>query len=195
MLPATLTFPLAAGFTGHIIGRTLKYKAINILAFTLIVSGLASFTTLRATSPVCLQVVLLLILGTGGGIPFISKVFVAQAAVAEEDVFMATAIVATATSIGECFGVAVSSAAFQNTWNMLLDRELTHTALSVVISSRDAEKSAEIIAKLDETTAHIYQYIAIASFKVVWIIMSTLAGVALVLVLLSKDMRPKEPPT
>jgi len=195
MLPATLTFPLASGFTGHIIGRTLKYKAINILAFTLIVGGLASFTALRTTSPIGLQVALLLIVGTGGGIPFISKVFVAQAAVAEEDVFMATAIVATATSIGECFGVAVASAAFQNTWNMLLDRELTHTALSVIISSRDAEKSAEIIANLDATTRHIYQHIAMESFKVVWIVMSALAGVALVLVLWSKDMRPKGPPT
>lgn len=195
MLPATITFPLSAGLTGHIIGRTLKYKALNILAFMLIVGGLGGFTALRESSPVGLQVALLLMVGTGCGIPFISKVFMAQSSVAESDVFMATAIVATATSIGECFGVAVSSTAFQNRWNMLLERELEHTVLPVVISSRDAEKSAEIIAKLDETTAGIYQRIAMASFETVWIIMTALASVALVLVIWSKDMRVKAPPT
>lgn len=194
MLPATITFPLSAGLTGHIIGRTLKYKTLNILAFTLIVGGLGGFVALRENSPVGLQIALLLIVGTGGGIPFISKVFMAQAAVAESDVFMATAIVATATSIGECFGVAVASTAFQNRWSVLLEQELGHTALPVLISSSDAEKSAEIIATLDETTAGIYRHIAIASFEVVWITMTVLAGVALVLVLWSKDMRLKAPP-
>jgi hypothetical protein len=195
MLPATITFPLAAGLTGHIIGRTLKYKALNILAFTLLVGALGSFTALRESSSVGLQVALLLIAGTSCGIPFISKVFMVQAAVAESDVFMATAIVATATSIGECFGVAVASTAFQNRWNTLLERELGHTALLVVISSRDAERSAEKIARLDKTTAGIYQHIAMASFEMVWIVMAALAGVALVLVLWSKDITLKAPPT
>jgi len=195
MLPATITFPLAAGLTGHIIGRTLKYKALNILAFTLLVGALGGFTALRESSPVGLQIALLLIGGTSCGIPFISKVFMVQAAVAESDVFMATAIVATATSIGECFGVAVASTAFQNRWNTLLERELGHTALVVVISSRDAERSAEKIARLDKTTAGIYQHIAMASFETVWIVMAALAGVALVLVLWSKDITLKAPPT
>ncbi len=83
MLPATLTFPLSAGITGQIIARTLKYRYLNIFAFMLLVGGLGAFTVLDELSPVSLQIVLLLIVGTGCGIPFISKVFMAQAAVAE----------------------------------------------------------------------------------------------------------------
>ncbi|KAH8900396.1 MFS general substrate transporter [Thozetella sp. PMI_491] len=191
MLPATITFPLAAGIAGHIIGRTLKYKTLNIFAFLLLVGGLGGLTALHESSPVSLRVVLLLMLGTGCGIPFISKVFMAQTAVAESDVFMATAVVATATSIGECFGVAVASTAFQNRWDALLERELRQGLLEVIIKGRDAEKSAEMIASLDEVTVEIYQRIAMQSFQTVWIIMAVLAGIALVLVIWSRETSRK----
>lgn len=192
MLPATLTFPSAAAITGHIIGRTLKYQLANIVGFACLAGGLSGLATLDEFSSVGLQVGLLLIIGTGFGIPFISKVFMAQMAVAEEDQYMAAAIVATVTSIGESFGVAISSTTFQNKWDALLQKELKHAALPLVIKGSDAERSAALIPTLDKATAAFYQHIAMKSFQTVWIVMVSLAGVALILSFLIRDVRPEE---
>jgi hypothetical protein len=188
MLPATISFPLSAGITGYIVGGTLRYKALNVLGFVLIVTALGAFTALQESSPVGLQIGLLFVAGVGCGIPFITKVFMVQGAVNEEDVFMATAIVSTATSIGECFGVAVASAAFQGRWQYLLEQKLKHTKLSIVVGSSDAEKSAELINSLSGKVQEIYKHIAVESFRTVWTILAVLAGVALILVLVGRDM-------
>ncbi|PTB62274.1 MFS general substrate transporter, partial [Trichoderma citrinoviride] len=184
MLPATLTFPPAAAIAGHVIGRTLKYQLANVIGFAFLAGGLSGLATLDESSAVGLQVGLLLIMGTGFGIPFISKVFMAQTAVAEDDQYMATAIVATVTRIGECFGVAISSTTFQNKWDTLLNKELTHSNLTVVIKGSDAERSAALIATLDKATQGFYQHIAMKSFQTVWIVMVSLAGTALILSLI-----------
>ncbi len=80
---------------------------------------------------------------------------------------------------------------------MLLEQELGNAALSLVIRGRDAEKSAAIVATLDETSRHIYQQIAMSSFKTVWITMAALAGLAFILVLWPDDLKlatTTEPP-
>ncbi|KAL7942084.1 major facilitator superfamily domain-containing protein [Trichoderma barbatum] len=192
MLPATLTFPPAAAITGHIIGRTLKYQLANIIGFAFLAGGLSGLANLNESSSAGLQVGLLLIMGTGFGIPFISKVFMAQTAVAEDDQYMATAIVATVTSVGECFGVAISSTTFQNKWDALLEKEMKRTALKLVIKGSDAERSASLITTMDKATASFYQHIAMKSFQTVWIVLGSLAGVALILSLFIRDPRPKE---
>lgn len=192
MLPATLTFPPSAAIAGHIIGRTLKYQIANIIGFSFLVGGLSGLANLDEFSSVGLQIGLLLIVGTGFGIPFISKVFMAQTAVAEDDQYMATAIVSTVTSVGECFGVAISSTTFQNRWNALLEKKLKQTVLSVVIKGSDAERSTALLATLDKETATFYRHIAMQSFQTVWIVMGSLAGVALILSLFIRDPKTKE---
>ncbi|KAL7930181.1 major facilitator superfamily domain-containing protein [Trichoderma chlorosporum] len=192
MLAATLTFPPSAAIAGHIIGRTLKYRLANIIGFAFLVGGLSGSANLNESSFVGLQVGLLLIMGTGFGIPFITKVFMAQTAVAQRDQYMATAIVSTVTSVGECFGVVISSTTFQNKWDTLLKEELKHTALTILIKGSDAERSTALIATLDKETADFYQRIAMKSFQTVWIVMGSLAGAALILSLFIRDPRSKE---
>jgi hypothetical protein len=187
MLATTISFPFAAGIAGYVIGRTMRYKAINIVSFVLILGGLGGFITLREDTSIAVQVVLLFVAGLGAGMTFISKVFMVQAAVAERDVLMATAVVAVATSVGSCFGVAVAGSVFQNTWENLLEQQQAN--LSVVIGSQDAERSGEIIAMLDEGTATVYRHIAALSFERLWIVMIACAGVAFVLVSVTRDLK------
>jgi hypothetical protein len=193
MLPATLTFPLSAALTGIVIGRTLRFKWLTVAAFVAVASCLGGVATLNTTSPLQLQVVLLIVLGLAMGVPFISKTFMVQSAVVEEDVFMATALVSTATSIGESFGVAVASAAFQGRWDVLLSLQSAETHLNPIINGSDAEKSALLISGLDAVTKSTYESIAMASLQMVWIVMAALAGISLILVLLASDKQMNMP--
>jgi len=195
MLPITLVFPTSAAISGYIVSKTHKHRYINIVAFLLILGGLGGFITLRETSRPATQVGFQLLIAAGGGVVFTSKVFMVQSSVAKDDVLMATALVATATSLGECLGVSVASNVFQNRWSTILEQkmqQLLPQTLSVVISSGQAEGSAEVLAKLDPQLAMIYRKVASLAFEWVWIVLAALAGIGLIFVVISKDLNEKD---
>lgn len=180
LFPATFTVAPLAILAGLAVTKTGRYRWTiwSGWAFTTLGMGLLIIWKVNTSLPTIIFT--LLIGGIGLGILFASLLYQVQSAADVKDVSFAAALFSFFRAFGQAIGVAIGGAIFQNQ----MRQNLASTALSGQAAelAKDAAALVQIIHQTkDETTKLILQTAYTDSIRTIYIVVTALAGTALVL--------------
>ncbi|KAG0646334.1 Efflux pump dotC [Hyphodiscus hymeniophilus] len=189
-LPALVMVTFSAALGGVAMTLLGSFKWINTLGAACLTIGFALMSRLDVFSSIAEQAGFQIIAGIGGGILFPGRLMAVQAAQEVGDVTIATAIVSFFTSLGQSFGVAIGDAVFQNRWAVEVEKHALEGFIppKFIISSREAEQTADIIGKYPVHVQDLYRAIMASTISVVWIVVATFSGVAFIACLASENL-------
>ncbi|KAI6249264.1 MFS transporter [Erysiphe necator] len=179
MFPETFTIAPVAAFTGIVVSMTGKYRWALWGGWILTCVGFGLLYIEDARTPNVTWVSLNIIPGVGMGMLFTSMALAIPAACNPIDMAHAVSVYTFFRVFGNCVGVAISGAVFQN--------QIKHNLLAYPLLASLAEKYSEDAAALVEIikvmeNSPIKDQIIQAyadSLKTVWITMSAVSGLAL----------------
>jgi hypothetical protein len=190
MLPGTVTLPISAIIGAVIIAKTHRFKIINSIGWAFMTVGFATMTTLSANSNRGKQFGPQIIYGLGGGVVFLCRLCATQASQSDGDVAMATALVSFITSLGQAFGVGVGGLIFQSEWEHIVSSAVSGNRLpkQYILSSKDAEQSAVLIAAFPPEIQIVYREIVAQVIDKLFIVLASLSGLAFLVSLTAKNL-------
>lgn len=187
LFPATFTVAPSAVVVGLLITKTGRYRWAIWLGWTLTTLGAGILHLLDVNTTIPQWVFIDLISGLGLGILFPSLQFQLQAASANQHLAFAVAMFSFFRSFGQALGVAVGGVIFQNQMqkNLMSYPQFKATAHEL---AKDAAALVQIIRDTPDGPNKLALRTAYAdSLKTVYIVLTCLAGVALVLSMLVKS--------
>src|SRR5436190_18896188 len=148
-----------------------RFQKIMCVAWTLTIIGIALLSTLRPDSPLAAQYGYQIIGSLGGGIVLPGRLLSVQASQRQEDVAMATTVVAFMLSLGQAFGISICGAIIQNRWDTLVHQSLEKHDLipEFVISSEHFETAWNITSTLPTRYKNVYREITAESISAIFI--------------------------
>ncbi|RKF60470.1 Efflux pump FUS6 [Erysiphe neolycopersici] len=179
MFPETFTIAPVAAFTGIIVCMTGKYRWALWGGWVLTCAGFGFLYMEDAKTPISTWVPLNLVPGVGMGMLFTSMALAIPAACNPIDMAHAVSVYTFFRVFGNCVGVAISGAVFQNQIKLNL---LAYPLLASLAEtySEDAAALVEIIKVMENSPLKDQILQAYAdSLKTVWVTMSALSGLAL----------------
>ncbi|KAI4721514.1 putative MFS transporter [Aureobasidium sp. EXF-10727] len=180
LFPATFTVAPMSIITGFIITRTQDYRVVTHIGWATTTLGLGVVCLLDVDTSVARWVFLSLVPGIGLGILYTSLSFVNQAASSDTEMAFAVTLFVFFRTLGQCLGVAIGGAIFQNRMFANL-RESSATASEASRLARDAVQLVEHIKTLSEGTEKTILLEAfVNSLRAVWAAMCGMAGLALI---------------
>jgi hypothetical protein len=188
-LPGTAYTAPSAVLAGIIAKRILRFRPQIWFGWAFVVLGMGLSTLMHPDSNGGILYGLRIFSSIGGGFLFPLPVFAAQVNQRNNDVGIATSLVAFFRSLGQAFGVSIGGVIFQNQWNAEVAKRVTSGEIprEMVIDSNTAEVAYGIIRKFPESIQVAYQWIYADSLKMVWIVMTVISGVSFLAVLLSRN--------
>ena len=179
LFPATFTVAPAAMVTGIVITKTGRYRWGIWSGWILTTFGSGILYLLDVNTTTVQWVFLNLVSGLGMGIVFPSVAFALQAATTNKDLAFAVALFSFFRAFGQAIGVAVGGVVFQN---QLKKKLLNYPLLAPMANaySSDASGLVQIIKEMQHGPARTQLIQSYAdSLKSIWVVMTALAGVAL----------------
>ncbi|THW18046.1 putative MFS transporter [Aureobasidium pullulans] len=180
LFPATFTVAPLSIITGCIVTKTQDYRVLTFIGWFTTTLGLGLVCLLDVDTSVVQWVFLSLVPGIGLGILYTSLSFVNQAASTDTDMAYTVTLFVFFRTLGQCVGVAIGSAIFQNRMFENL-RGSSFTSSEASNLARDAVRLVEHIktlAKDDEKAVLVEAFVR--SLQVVWAAMCGMAGLALI---------------
>ncbi|THV66186.1 putative MFS transporter [Aureobasidium pullulans] len=180
LFPATFTVAPLSIITGCIVTKTQDYRVLTFIGWFTTTLGLGLVCLLDVDTSVVQWVFLSLVPGIGLGILYTSLSFVNQAASTDTDMAYTVTLFVFFRTLGQCVGVAIGSAIFQNRMFENL-RGSSFTSSEASNLARDAVRLVEHIktlAKGDEKAVLVEAFVR--SLQVVWAAMCGMAGLALI---------------
>lgn len=191
MLPTGLVPVLFAVLTTVLMTRMGKYKVLNTLGIALLTGGLLCMWSLTENSRAAQTIGYQFIPAIGVGILFPTRTMMIQAAQKrDDDVPIASSVVAMLLNVGQCFGQALGSAIWQNSWNGLLKQAIARGSIpqSSSIPATDVEHSFHEIKSLPPLLRDQYQRIAASSISRIWIFMFGFGVIIFIVSFFAKDL-------
>ncbi|KAI9781402.1 MAG: hypothetical protein M1839_005996 [Geoglossum umbratile] len=189
-LPGIIVLVVTSAASGFIFSRIKKFQKLMWGAWVLAVVGMGLLSTLRPNSPRAAQYGYQIIGSLGGGIILPGRMLSVQASLKQEDVAMATTIVAFMLSVGQAVGVGVGGNVIQNRWDTLVRESLAKNELTseFLISPNHFESAWSIMSNFPMRYKAMYQEITAESIGALFIFCSALAGVALLCSFMAEDL-------
>lgn len=179
MFPETFTIAPVAAVTGIVVAMTGKYRWALWGGWVLTCVGFGLLYLEDAKTPISTWVPLNLVPGVGMGMLFTSMALAVPAACNPIDMAHAVSVYTFFRVFGNCVGVAISGAVFQNQIRLNL---MAYPLLASVAEtySEDAAAVVEIIKAMENSSLKDQIIQAYAdSLKTVWVTMSAISGLAL----------------
>ncbi|KAG7091549.1 hypothetical protein E1B28_010578 [Marasmius oreades] len=115
LIPVLISQMAASWIAGLLVSRTGRYRTIVNLGFALLAISSGCISTFKATTPKAVQVVLMLLAGSGGGMTLQTTTVAVQASVARKDMSVVTAFRNFMRNVGGALSLAVASSLINNT--------------------------------------------------------------------------------
>jgi MFS family permease len=180
LFPATFTVAPMAIVTGQAITRTNSYRWTIYLGWAIATLGMGLTILLDVKTTIVQFVFINLVPGIGLGILFPALQFQLQAASSNKDMAFAVAMFTFFRSFGQAVGVAIGGVIFQNQMVKKL-QAYPHYASQASALAKDAAALVEIIKKTPEGQDKLdIQTAYTDSIRTVYIVLTALAGVALI---------------
>lgn len=183
IFPFTFTVAPAAVIVGLVIAKTGRYRPSLWIGWFLTALGMGLLIYLQKGTNMPSWIFMSLIPGLGLGMLFSAQGFAAQASVSNADLPFAGAMYSFFRAFGQTLGVAISGVIFQNIFKKKI--LATTYAANAEIWSRDASSFVQVVKALPNTGVEgelkavvIEAYVE--SLRMVWIVMTVLAGAAFV---------------
>lgn len=181
LFPATLTVAPVSIISGIIISKTGDFRVLTWIGWVATTLGCGVMYMLDANSSVAQWVFLTLCMGIGLGFLYTSLAFVNQSASDDSSMAFAVSLFIFARLLGQCLGVAICGAIFQNQMLIKLSA-IPEFAADAVVYSRDAQSLVVTISTMADGGRKTQLVDVYAdSLKAVWATMCGLAGAALLL--------------
>lgn len=180
LFPATFTVAPMAILAGLAVTKTGRYRWTIWSGWALTTLGMGVLIIWKVNTDLPTIIFTLLVGGLGLGILFASLLYQVQSAADVKDVSFAAALFSFFRAFGQAIGVAIGGSIFQNQ----MQQNLSGTVLSGQASelAKDAAALVQIIHQTgDETTKMILKTAYTDSLRTIYIVMTALAGTALVL--------------
>lgn len=179
-----------AAVSGFIFSRIKRFQKLMWVAWALTIVGTALLSTLRPNSPLAAQYGYQIISSLGGGIILPARLLSVQASQKQEDIAMATTVVAFMLSLGQEFGIGLGGAIIQNRWDSLVQEALAKHELTpeFSISSDYFETAWNITSNFPVQYKAVYQEITAESIGTLFVFCSVCAGVGFLCSLMAKDL-------
>ena len=180
LFPATLTVAPVSIISGIIITKTGDFRIVTWIGWVATVLGCGVMILLDADSTPAQWVFLTLCMGIGLGFLYTSLAFVNQSGSDDNSMAFAVGLFIFARALGQCIGVAICGAIFQNQMKEKLT-VIPSLAPHATDYSRDAQSLVTAIRRMQdgpEKSALVGAYAD--SLQAVWATMCGLAGAALI---------------
>ncbi|SPJ74421.1 related to putative multidrug transporter [Fusarium torulosum] len=186
VLPFTGTVAPAAVVVGLLIAKTGAYRPFIWAGWVLVPLGMGLMMLLERDTETFRWVLIYLTGGLGLGILYSAQSFAAQAAASNSDLPFAASLYAFCRSLGQGIGVAIGGVTFQNQFRKQIDKSAVF-ASKADEWAKDASALVQVIKKspagmqlMKDTIIDGY----IKGLRMVWLVMTLLACVALVVSLI-----------
>lgn len=180
LFPATFTFAPVAAISGIIISKTGDFRVVTWVGWIAATLELGVMCLLEVNTTMVQWIFLSLCAGTGLGLLYTSLAIINQAASDEDGIAFAVTMFIFARSLGQCLGVAICGAIFQNQMKQQL-LKIPSLSAQAVEYSRDATSLVQVIKLMpdgsDRKSNLLLSYAN--SLKIVWAVMCALSGVAM----------------
>ncbi|KAK3112558.1 hypothetical protein LTR53_011051 [Teratosphaeriaceae sp. CCFEE 6253] len=180
LFAGTCTVAPAAVVVGALIGKLGVYRWAIWAGWVLVLVGMAARVVFHVRAPTAVWVVVNLLSGLGFGFLYPSLSFAVQASVPNKDQAWGVSLLGFFRSAGQCIGVAVGGAIFQN---QMKKEILGHPSISAFADEWSAEASS-LVEVLKHMAAGQAKEDLLESYAdaiiTVWIVMTALAAVALI---------------
>jgi hypothetical protein len=179
-----------AAVSGFIFSKIKRFQKLMWVAWVFTIVGTALLSTLRPNSPPAALYGYQVFSAIGGGIILPARLLSVQASQKQEDIGMATTIVAFMLSLGQEFGIGGGGAIIQNRWDSLVHEALAKHDLipEFSISSDYFETAWNITSDFPVQYKAVYQEITAESIGTLFVFCSACAGVALLNSFMAKDL-------
>ncbi|KAK4897305.1 hypothetical protein LTR27_004825 [Elasticomyces elasticus] len=181
LFPGTFTVAPAAIVVGILISKFGVYRWAIWSGWTLVLIGMATRVVLHVHASTATWVIVNLISGIGLGMLIPSLTFAVQAAVPNKDQAYGVSLFTFFRAFGQCVGVAIGGAIFQNSMKREISR---HASIAEHASEWSAEASSlvQVIKHMEHGVARDDLLESFANaLIVVWMVMVALSAVALIL--------------
>jgi hypothetical protein len=191
MLPMTAFLFTSAAAAGVFTSRNKKYRIYVLLGALLLVGGLVGFTQINENTPRVAQIFLQIPLAIGAGMIFPARLLATQATQRDQATMAKAAATMTFIfNLGQCFGLPLGAVIYETEWDRLvrLDEKAGAIPPQLVITSHNAEGSAELIRTLPKAVADEYRHIMADSISKIWIALTVLGGLIFILGMIMKEV-------
>ncbi|KAL1638034.1 hypothetical protein SLS58_009055 [Diplodia intermedia] len=188
LFPWTFTVAPAAVVVGFLIARLARYRWALWTGWMFVATGMGLLITFDAGTPTRVWVPLALVSGLGLGILYPAQSLCNQAAAPPADVGIASALSAFFRNYGQMLGVAVGGSVVQNAMRGKLEASgnaylVAHAGeiskdVSALVETVKAMRGSADVAKVALREELVTAYCG--SLRTLWVVMTALAGVALV---------------
>ncbi|KAI1079847.1 putative MFS multidrug transporter [Whalleya microplaca] len=180
LFPATFTIAPVSIISGFVIARTGDFRVVTWMGWLATTLGCGIGYLLDVDTTVVEWVFMTLIPGIGLGFLYTSLALINQEASSEGSMAFAVSLFVFFRSLGQCFGVAISGAAFQNQIGQRLKAipQVADRAAELSVDTAALVQLIESAPEGEEQRALVQIYAD--SLKMVWVAMCALSGLALV---------------
>jgi hypothetical protein len=186
VLPFTGTVAPAAVVVGLLIAKTGAYRPFVWAGWVLVPLGMGLMMLLERDTETFRWVLIYLTGGLGLGILYSAQSFAAQAAASNSNLPFAASLYAFCRSLGQGIGVAIGGVTFQNQFRKQIEKSAVF-ASKADEWAKDASALVQVIKKSPASMQLMKDTIIdgyIKSLRMVWLVMTLLACVALVVSLI-----------
>jgi hypothetical protein len=190
MLPSSGLLFASAAIAGVFTSRTKSYRLLLIVGAVLLTAGFASFIHLRENASRVEQILLQVLFAIGAGMIFPARMLAPQAAQEARDETAAAATISFVFNLGQCFGIPIGATTYETVWDRLVNRDVKAGIIPghLIITSRNAEASAEIFRGYPTAVKLRYRHIMAVSISNIWIVATIIAGIIIVLGFIMKEV-------
>jgi hypothetical protein len=125
----------------------------------------------------------------GAGFLFQLPLFAIQSTAADQDIGIATSMLAFFRSVGQAFGVAIGGTVFQNEFDRFLAKAIAAGQIPphFIITGAQAAGAYDIINAFPQTMQDTYRYIYADALRTIWYVTTGLAGMGFLVGLLVRN--------
>ncbi|KAK9322008.1 major facilitator superfamily domain-containing protein [Lipomyces orientalis] len=178
-LPVSAFVAPSAAAAGIITSKTLKFQKLLWLGWTMLACGLGFNALMTPISNGGVNYGLRVIPAIGAGLLFPTPMFAVQVKQYDEDIGIATSMEMFFRSLGQAFGVAIGGVIFQNQFDKLVTKAMNNGTipLALVVPGAGADSAYMGIRRFPHSVQIAYQYVYADSLRIVWYVMTAIAGV------------------
>ncbi|KIW07815.1 uncharacterized protein PV09_01735 [Verruconis gallopava] len=181
LFPQSFTVAPASMAVGIAIAITGKYTIFTWTGWAITVLGMGLLTLLDIGTSVPAWIFLNLVSGLGTGVLFSAMALAVQAASTNENMDYAVTLFSFFRGAGQTVGVAVGGVIFQNQ----MKKEILKRSIIAANANEWSQDASGLVAILkamaDGPVKHALQEAYVDANKMVWIVMTALAGVAFII--------------
>ena len=190
MLATPLVILVSIIASGYVLSKTKRFKWSNVCGMFFLTAGFVFLFSLRYSSGLGQEIASQIVYSAGVGIVFPGRIMAVQSAQRDDDVGLAASLVGFVLNLGQCFGLSLGIALFDNFWNSIIEGIPPHELgkQGRIVYANELQENLDWIKKLPPSLRSKYVRIGVQACSYTFLVFVVLCGVTCVLAILSKDL-------